>query len=309
MKKKLKTLAMLIMCTVMFLMPSKAATADVTILKNGTPIVGDVNNYRVNGRSYVSIRAFFGDDCSMLWDSTTKTAIVSINDEVLSFTNGDLHFNLNGNVIRTDSEIAITAGRMFVPVRALANALSYEVFWEDKTKTVSFVKDESKGEQPTLPEVDTVLPPQNNNTVIPPLVENIPTTDEDKVEKPTDKYDKDSLYWLSRIICAESCIEPYQGKIAVGNVVLNRVKSPNYPNTVKGVVFDKRYAIQFEPVANGTVYNTPDDNCIKAAKECLDGKNVIGSCLYFLNPYTAVSTWIQNNCKYVMTIGGHDFYL
>ncbi len=297
MKKKLKTLAMLIMCTAMFLMPSKAATADVTILRNGTPIVGDVNNYRVNGRSYVSIRAFFGEDSSMLWDSATKTAIVSANDETLSFTHGDLFFNHNGNVIWTDSEIAITDGRMFVPVRALANALSYEVLWEDRTKTVSLIKDES--EQPTVPEVDTTPPP----------VENIPAPEEDEVEKPADKYDKDSLYWLSRIICAESCIEPYQGKIAVGNVVLNRVKSPNYPNTVKGVVFDKRYAIQFEPVANGTVYNTPNDECIKAAKECLDGKNVIGSCLYFLNPYTAVSTWIQNNCKYVTTIGGHDFYL
>ena len=67
-------------------------------------------------------------------------------------------------------------------------------------------------------------------------------------------YDAGELYWLSRIICAESGAESMSGQIAVGNVILNRVRSGSFPNTVEGVIFDRKDAVQFEPVSNGRVY-------------------------------------------------------
>ncbi len=315
MKNKVKILAALVLSLSMLFVPCKAANNDITILKDGTPIVSDVSNYRWNGRSYVSIRAFFDSSSTMLWDSATKTAFISTDKAELSFTKGDKHFFYNNELVETDSQIQIVAGRMFVPLRALANALSYDVSWNESSKTASVksvIDDEINTDIPLLPSppiTDTVLPPNNNENVVQPPIGEVTTPDKPDTNITPENFDADSLYWLSRIICAESCIEPYKGKLAVGEVVLNRVKSPNYPNTVKGVVFDKRYAIQFEPVANGTVYNTPDDECIKAAKECLKGVNVVGDCLYFLNPLMSQSTWIQNNCRFVMTIGSHDFYL
>ena len=121
-------------------------------------------------------------------------------------------------------------------------------------------------------------------------------------------YNKDSLYWLSRIISAESQGEPLLGQIAVGNVVLNRMRSPLYPNTVYGVIFDRRYGVQFSPVKDGSIYNPPYATSVTAAKICLEGYSVSGEILFFLEPLISVSLWVPNNRPYRFTIGHHDFY-
>ena len=121
-------------------------------------------------------------------------------------------------------------------------------------------------------------------------------------------YREDAVYWLSRIISAESRGESLEGKIAVGNVVLNRVKSAEFPNTIYNVIFDNRWGGQFEPVRNGTIYQTPTEESILAAKLCLTGANVIGDSLYFIAPALAQNFWTVENCEYVATIGCHDFY-
>lgn len=123
-----------------------------------------------------------------------------------------------------------------------------------------------------------------------------------------EKYDADSLYWLSRIIFAEARGESMAGKLAVGSVVMNRVASSEYPSTVYGVVFDRRGGVQFTPVANGEIYRTPDAESIEAAKRCLDGERVSESILFFINADIASSFWISENRQYVMTVGNHDFY-
>ncbi len=122
-------------------------------------------------------------------------------------------------------------------------------------------------------------------------------------------YREDEVYWLSRIISAESRGEPQIGQIAVGNVVLNRVKSNLFPNTIYSVIFDRKYGVQFSPIANGSIYLTPHPTAVLSAKICLEGTNVAGQALYFLQPKTSTSSWIQNNRKYLFTIKNHDFYL
>ena len=115
-------------------------------------------------------------------------------------------------------------------------------------------------------------------------------------------YNADSLYWLSHIIHAESGNQPLAGKIAVGNVVLNRVNSPLFPNTVYEVVFQRN---QFTPVSNGSIYLEPNAESVIAAKLCLDGANTAGASLYFVNPYVAPNSWASRNRPYVATIGAH----
>ena len=99
-----------------------------------------------------------------------------------------------------------------------------------------------------------------------------------------------------------------KGKIAVGNVILNRVRSKDYPNTIYGVIFDRRYGVQFSPVSNGTIYNTPSNESIIAAKICLEGYSVSTEILYFVNPKVAPNSWASKNRPYFDTIGNHAFY-
>ena len=129
------------------------------------------------------------------------------------------------------------------------------------------------------------------------------------VTTPEAGYDASELYWLARIIYAESGAEPLEGQIAVGNVILNRVRSEAFPDTVQGVIFDRKDAVQFEPVGNGQIYKTPSVQALEAARRALDGENVVGGALYFYAPALSQGVWINANCTYQQTIGCHRFYV
>lgn len=119
----------------------------------------------------------------------------------------------------------------------------------------------------------------------------------------------EDIYWLARLIEAEAGGEPYNGKVAVGNVVMNRVKSSLFPNTVKGVIFEYYKGIpMFSPVDNGTIYNTPSQASINAARAAYSGQKPVGNATYFYNPDIAKSSWIARNKTYITTIGEHAFY-
>ncbi len=179
-----------------------------------------------------------------------------------------------------------------------------------------------KPQQSTRPETQkpaesvTAKPPQTTQKPAqtvkpqtqPPSAWNVTLKQAKSMVKPDSAYNYENLYWLSRIISAEAKGESFTGQIGVGTVVLNRVKSKQFPNTVKGVIFDKKYGTQFTPVANGSIYTTPTESAIVAAKMCLDGYTLSGSVLYFVNPRIATSSWIQQNRKYAFRVGNHDFY-
>ncbi len=99
--------------------------------------------------------------------------------------------------------------------------------------------------------------------------------------------------------------EPYIGKVAVGAVVLNRVRSPKFPNTVAGVVYQP---LAFTAVADGQINLTPDKDSIKAARDALNGWDPTYGCLYYWNPATATSRWIWSR-KVTLKIGKHWFGL
>ena len=137
---------------------------------------------------------------------------------------------------------------------------------------------------------------------------NVDLTKVELISSGDEYYNSQDVYWLSRIIYAESGNQPLAGQIAVGNVVLNRVASAEFPDSIYGVIFDDRWGGQFEPVRNGSIYQEPTEESVLAAKLVLEGASVAGNSLYFLSPSLTSNHWIMNNRPYVMTIGCHWFY-
>ena len=80
------------------------------------------------------------------------------------------------------------------------------------------------------------------------------------------------------------------------------------PDTVHDVIFDTRYGIQFSPVETGGIYAEPNEQSVIAAKLCLEGYNVAGDSLYFVNPETGSTAWFRETKTFVVTLGDHDFY-
>ena len=118
----------------------------------------------------------------------------------------------------------------------------------------------------------------------------------------------DDLFWLSHIIYAEAHWESLAGQIGVGSVVLNRVKSDLFPQTVMAVVLDREHITQFDPVESGDVTAQPDEQAMLAACLCLEGYNTVGDSLYFVNPERGDERWFENALTPTVTIGHHIFY-
>ena len=110
-------------------------------------------------------------------------------------------------------------------------------------------------------------------------------------------------YLLARCIHGEARGEPYVGKVAVAAVVLNRVRSPQFPNTIAGVIYQP---LAFTAVADGQINLTPDKDSLKAARDALNGWDPTYGCLYYWNPATATSKWIWSR-KVTLKIGKHWF--
>ncbi|MFW6257136.1 MAG: spore cortex-lytic enzyme [Bacillota bacterium] len=113
----------------------------------------------------------------------------------------------------------------------------------------------------------------------------------------------DELNQLARIIHAEARGEPYEGKVAVGAVMLNRVKDPAFPNTLSGVIYQP---LAFESVANGQYMLAPNESSIRAARQALNGWDPTYGSVFFWNPGKKVNPWIWSR-NTVRTIGNHIF--
>lgn len=108
---------------------------------------------------------------------------------------------------------------------------------------------------------------------------------------------------LARVVHAEAKGEPYEGKVAVAHVVLNRVEHEAFPDTVREVIFQPR---QFQPVTNGAIWQPPDQESIRAVEEALETHGEDPGSLYFYNPRTSTDRWIFSR-DIVEVIGNHVF--
>lgn len=112
-----------------------------------------------------------------------------------------------------------------------------------------------------------------------------------------------NLNLLSRLIYAEARGEPYTGQVAIGGVVLNRVKSSSFPNTIAGVIYQSG---AFSVVNDGQINLSPNQTAINAARDALNGWDPSYGSIYYYNPKTATSAWIWSR-PVVVTIGNHRF--
>lgn len=108
---------------------------------------------------------------------------------------------------------------------------------------------------------------------------------------------------LSRIIYSESRGEPYAGQVAVSAVVLNRVKSSSFPNSIAGVIYQSG---AFDAVSDGQINLTPNSTAKKAAQDALNGWDPSYGAIYYFNPSTATNKWIWSR-PMTVTIGKHRF--
>ena len=116
-------------------------------------------------------------------------------------------------------------------------------------------------------------------------------------------YSSSDLYLLARCVYGESRGEPYVGQVAVAAVVLNRVKSAAFPNSISGVIYQP-YA--FTCVSDGQLYLEPNQSAYNAARDAMNGWDPTNGCLYYYNPATATSAWIWSR-PIMLQIGRHNF--
>lgn len=111
------------------------------------------------------------------------------------------------------------------------------------------------------------------------------------------------VYLLAKAINGEARGEPYTGQVAVGAVILNRVRHASFPNTIAGVIYQPG---AFTAVDDGQIHAEMSDSCIRAARDALNGWDPVGGAIYYYNPKTATNKWIRTR-PVVMTIGKHVF--
>ncbi len=241
-----------------------------------------INNQQFNGgvtvkdaTTFVGIRKFAASmypGASVSYNYSTRTLTVKTDKLYLTAKDGDNYIVANGRYLYTQSPIYMRYGVMYAPVMLMAKAFDAKISWSNYSSSFYI----TKGSGGIL--------------------------SGDKF------YRSDEVLWLSRIINAESGAEPFLGKLAVGNVILNRVRSSYFPNTIYSVIFDKKNGTQFSPTANGTIYNTPSEQSVIAAKICLEGYSVNTGILYFVNASVVPNSWVVKNRQLYAKIGNHSFY-
>ncbi len=123
------------------------------------------------------------------------------------------------------------------------------------------------------------------------------------VSRSSSSYSQEDLNWLAKAVYGEARGESYQGQVAVAAVIINRLESNKFPNTIKGVIFEP---LAFTAVADGQIYLTPNSTAIKAAREAINGSDPSGGALYYWNPAKATSKWIWSR-PIIKKIGNHVF--
>ena len=227
------------------------------------------------GMTFVPLRTFLdslGVYYSLEWNQMERRAFVNAWGLSLSVGEGDRYLNANDRCLYLYGTCYLLNDRLMVPLQPLAQACGVEAEWDEKTRELRLegqYRPISSGEE---------------------------------------FYDEADLYWLSRIIYAEAGIESFDGQVAVGNVVLNRMSRKYWPDTVYEVVFDNRFGVQFTPTASGTIYQEPSAQAVAAAKVALEGVSLVEDSLYFVNESVSSCRWFRENCTYVTTIGRHTFY-
>ena len=249
-----------------------AEDVDRQLTVNGEPVPSEVNRIQRNGTTYVALVPMaqcLDTQAKASWNASTQTVTITTSGLNLTATVGQKYLVANGRYLYLPEGVEVVDDRVTVPLSTLVEAFDAKLTWNAATGTAAVTRGSGA------------------------------------ILSGNQYYNSNDLYWLSRVIYAESGNQSLEGKMAVGNVILNRVKSPIFPNTVEGVLSQKN---QFTTYASGALSRcTPTESCIIAAKLVMDGGVVdeVKNALYF---DSAASSWASRNRVYVATIGNHRFF-
>lgn len=246
---------------------------DRILLLDGQPVPKAVRRTTISGTTYVSLKVMSQQlDTSAQVEWNGETGVVTVTAEGLKLTarEGDLYIVANGRYLYMPEGVQMLDDQMMVSLDVLAKAFGATTGWDGEVGT--FLVDRGEG----------------------------------AIESGDTFYQEDELFWLSRVIYAESGNQSLEGMMAVGNVVLNRANHPAWPDTIYGVISQRN---QFSTFRGGRLANRiPNAGSVIAAKLVLDGgvvEEVKGA--YFFDTYLR-SSWAARNKACVAEIGGHRFY-
>ncbi len=238
---------------------------------DGVAARGDMHEAMYNGISYVSLRALATElDSTASIQASGGTVTVKTAELTLTATAGKQYVEANGRYLYVPGGVKDVGGIMMLPTRTIAEAFDATMVWHAADKTVSI------------------------------------TCGSGGIKPGETFYNAEDLKWLSLIIYSESGNQPLSGKVAVGNVVMNRVRSSLFPNTIKGVILDNRGGFyQFAP-AERLLQRTPNAESVIAAKLTLEGAVTVNKAMYFCTK--GLNCWASRNRPYITTIANHSFY-
>ena len=245
----------------------------VDIAVNGSFIKCSQKPIMVNNRTYIPLRALADAiGASISWDGNTRAATMTKSNHTFEFHSGWDTCTIDG--VKKNHPTINHKDLLFVPVRAISETLGYGVEWDDFYLTVKI-------------NAPSVSVPQSSIDY---------------------SYSFEDIMYLSKITHIESGSLAYNTRIAVANTVLNRKRSGEFPNTIKDVIFDTNYGTQFPPAHTDKFNNTPSKQSVMAAKCALNGINIVGNSLYFVDVEYQSGSWVHNNRRLYKTVGTMAFY-
>ncbi len=279
--RKTITVVNIVIAAIIFMMQINVCAVDtyggcnvpVDIDINGKLIKCTEKPILIEGTTYIPLRAFSDAVGGTLeWDEKELAAKVNIDSHFFAFYPETNRCIIDGT--ERDYEVFYYNNLTFIPIRAVSEILGYSVSWDDFYLTVK-----------------------------------ISTPDVVVNEKYIDKsFTYEDILYLAKITHIESGNEAFKTKLGVADTVVNRVKSSQFPNTVKEVIFDTKYGVQFPPAHSDKINTVPSKESVIAAKCALVGVNVVRNSIYFADIDYAAASWVHNNRPYYTSLGGIAFY-
>lgn len=249
-----------------------AENTDSSLLIDGEYASSDLGKVQIDGVTYVALvpMALELDASAQInWDGAAGVVTVTTQNLKLAAKVGQLYLEANGRYLYLPEGVQIKDGRVTVPLWAVVKAFDGQLGWDSVTGTIMIMRGSGA------------------------------------IENGAAYYNDEQLFWLSRVIYAESGNQPLEGKMAVGNVVMNRVGNPVFGMTIQEVLAQKN---QFSTYKNGRLANRePNGSSVIAAKLVLDGGVVeeTKGALYF---DSNAGSWASRNKVCIAVLGGHKFY-
>lgn len=253
------------------------AVVDITIVVDGKQVgLGD-SVRKMDDRLFLpaaSLADIFG--AKVEWDQDhEKVTIHTTEGNQIVLGNGVPVVYFNESRYMMDVAPFIENGRTYLSIRTLADLLRTTVKWYEDEQLVELLS-------------------------VPLEEEFIPAIFENEAEP----FTEDDLMLLAKITQVESGYESYEGQLAVANVILNRVKDPKFPNSIKEVIYSGK---QFPPAHNGLLDKSkPNESVLRAVKDALNGKNNVEDAVYFFNPKVSKDKFWKS-LTVITTIGVHSF--